>query len=218
VVELSISEGSFNPVAATEDNRSFGDLTAGLRPPMPVQTDGTPPVGFDEITNKVFVNGFEFDADDHHSALRSKEAFFNPVAPMPANYRPVDAEEFGGYIKRIKDPSIGRIIKKNFGIGIDNLQLLAGRGLQYADPALPFDANKAGQKIVDQQIEDLRFTQPYQRLFTDIDSAGGAIEWFVANLAQQGPMLIESALSAIAGGIIGGLVGGGPYPHCTAGF
>jgi len=216
MAEFSISEGSFNPVAATEDTRSFGDVSAGLLPPAPKGPE-IPPVGFDETTNTVFVNGFKFDAADHDSALRSKEAMSGPLVPMPQNYRPVDVEEFGKYINRIQDPSIGRIIKKNFGIGVDNLQLLGGRGLQYLDPALPFDANKAGQKIVDQQIEDLRFTQPYQRLFTDIDSAGGAVEWFIANLAQQGPMLIESALSAIAGGIVGGLVGGGPNPFTAVG-
>jgi len=216
MAEFSISEGSFNPVAATEDTRSFGDVSAGLLPPAPKGPE-IPPVGFDEITNTVFVNGFKFDAADHDSALRSKEAMSGPLVPMPQNYRPVDVEEFGKYINRIQDPSIGRIIKKNFGIGVDNLQLLGGRGLQYLDPALPFDANKAGQKIVDEQIEDLRFTQPYQRLFTDIDSAGGAVEWFIANLAQQGPMLIESALSAIAGGIVGGLVGGGPNPFTAVG-
>jgi len=210
MAEFSISEGSFDPIAATEDTRSFGDVSAGLLPPAPKGPE-TPPVGFDETTNMVFVNGFEFDADDHDSALRSKKALSGPLVPMPQNYRPVDVKEFGGYIQRIQDPSIGRIIKKNFGIGVDNLQLLAGRGLQFAG------AEETGQKIVDQQIEDLRFTQPYQRLFTDIDSAGGAVEWFVANLAQQGPMLIESALSAIVGGIIGGLAFGVPNPFTAVG-
>jgi hypothetical protein len=211
VTQFNISEGSFDPDAAFEDDRSFGDLTAGLAPPAPTAPEAPPPIGFDEITNKVFVNGFEFDADDHDSALRSKEAFLNPVVPMPQNYRPMGAEEFGGYIQRIKDPSIGRIIRKNFGIGFDNLQLLGGRGLQF------LGAEETGQKIVDQQIEDLAFTQPYQRLFTDIDSAGGAIEWFIANLAQQGPNLIESALAAVAGGVVGALAGGGPNPFTAIG-
>ena len=218
MVEFSISEGSFNPVAAIEDTRSLSRFTASDLPPAPAAPKAPPPVGFDEITNKVFVNGFEFDADDHNSALKSKEYLRGPLRTMPINYRPVDAEEFGGYIKRIQDPSIGRIIKKNFGIGIDNLQLLGGRGLQYADPILPFDANKAGQKIVDQQVEDLEFTAPYQRVFTDIDSAGGAIEWFLANLAQQGPMLIESTLSAAAGFVAGGIVGGNPLSAIGGAF
>ena len=160
----------------------------------------------------MFVNGFEFDVDDHESALRSKEALRGPLQTLPQNFRPVNSDEFGKYIQRIQDPSIGRLIKKNFGIGVDNLQLLGGRGLQFAG------ASKAGQKIVDQQIEDLAFTQPYQRLFTDIDSAGGAIEWFVSNLAQQGPNIVESALSAIAGGLAGGAIGGNPFTALGGAF
>jgi len=211
MAEFSISEGSFDPDAAYEDSNTFSGLTAGLTPPEPSKPEGPPPVGFDEVNNKVFVNGFEFDADDHDSAIRSRKALDNPLVPMPVNYRPMGAPEFNGYIKRIQDPSIGRIMKKNFGIGVDNLQLLGGRGLQF------LNATETGQKIVDQQVEDLAYTQPYQRLFTDIDSAGGAVEWFLANLAQQGPMLIESSLAAIAGGIAGGVAGGGLNPFTALG-
>jgi len=193
MAEFGISQGSFAPDYALADDTSVGELTAGLAPPPLPTPAPVPPVGFDEVANKVYVNGFTFDVDDHDSALKSKEALRQPLQPMPANYRPVSPEEFGGYIEGIQNPTIGRLAKKNFGIGVDNLQLLAGRGMQL------LGAEETGQAVVDQQIEDLAFNEPYQRLFTDIESTGGAVEWFVANLAQQGPMLIESALSAIAG-------------------
>jgi len=171
----------------------------------------TTPFGFDEASKQVWVNGKTFSADDHQSALESRAELDKPMQRMPANFRPMEIEEYGGYIDRIKDPSMGRMIKKNFGIGVDNLQLLGGYGMQLAG------AEETGQAVVKQQVEDLRFNQPYQRTFTDIDSAGGAVEWFVANLAQQGPNLIESALAAIAGGVAGGVAGGGANPFTALG-
>ena len=68
----------------------------------------------------------------------------------------------------------------------------------------------------------LYYNQPFQREFTSIDyfeNSGphGAIDWFVANLAQQGPNLIESILVAFAGAGAGAVAGGGANPFTAAG-
>jgi len=162
----------------------------------------------------MFVNGLEFDEADHRSALASEEYYNAPPnadTPKGTGWTPLSANQFSRYIGRIKDPSIGRLAAKNFGIGVDNLQLLGGYGLQLAG------AEETGKAIVKQQVKDLSYNEPYQRVFTDIESAGGAIEWFIANLAQQGPNLVESALSAIAGAAVGGFVGGGANPFTAIG-
>ena len=45
----------------------------------------------------------------------------------------------------------------------------------------------------------------------------GAIDWFVANLAQQGPNLIESIGVALLGAGAGAVAGGGANPFTAAG-
>ncbi len=195
------SRGSYDPSFARSE--PAGDPFAGLAPPPAAPAGPTvAPIGFDETSRQVFVNGRTFNADDHDSALNSVAELDKPLQSMPSNFRPMSPDEYGGYINRIKDPSIGRLAKKNFGIGVDTSQQLAGSALKF------FGAEETGQKIIDQQTEDIRFNQPYQRAATDIDSAGGAGEWFVANAAQMAPlmaeMLITSALTAGVGGVAAG--------------
>jgi hypothetical protein len=189
-------------------------LAESLAGPVQAPTpEARSPVGFNEATKQVWVNGSTFNADDHTSALGSKN-FLNEDSArevMPEGFRDVTVDEYTGYIQRIKHPSLGRLAKKSFGIGVDNLQMLGGSALRFAG------AEKLGKAVVDQQIEDLSYTQPYQRHFTDIKSAGGAVEWFVVAVAQQGPMLIESSLAAIAGGVAGAIAGGGANPFTAVG-
>jgi len=191
---------------------------AGLIPPAVPQDDSITPdtIGFNQVTNKVRVNGFEFDADDSQSALDSLRELVpeKGMVPLTEGFTALTAGEFTKYIQDIKNPSYGTLAKRNFGIGADNLQLLFGRGLQF------LGAEETGQTIVDQQIKDLRRNQPFQRQFTDIELGSetrGPLDWFVANLAQQGPNLIESALVAIAGAGLGAIAGGGANPFSALG-
>lgn len=204
-----VLRGSYDPSYARET--PTGSVTAGLRPApaAPVEEQSTP-FGFDQASNKVWVNGLTFDADDHRSALESKSALDAPVQQMPVNFRPMELEEFGGYIQRIKDPSIGRLMSKNFGIGVDNLQLIGGAALSFAG------AEELGGKIIRQQEKDLGFNEPYQRIATR-DFMGDPVGWFVANFAQQGPNLIESVVTALVGAGVGAAAGGGPNPFTAIG-
>jgi hypothetical protein len=196
-----IIPGSFNPSYAREADTS--SLTTGLLPPAQVDSPSTP-FGFDEANKQVWVNGTVFHADDHQSALESKSALDQPVQPMPSNFRAVDINEFGGYIKRIKDPSFGRLAKKNFGIGVDQSQQLGGSALKF------LGAEETGQKIIDRQKEDIRFSQPYQRTATDTDwtNPEQVAEWFVANAGQMAPLMAEMIITSAVTGGVGGIAAG----------
>ena len=71
---------------------------------------------------------------------------------------------------------------------VANLKLLAGR--------VVLGAEETGQDWVNEAVK-LYYNQPYQREFTGGelgDGSHGAIDWFVANLAQQGPMSLNLLL------------------------
>jgi hypothetical protein len=166
-------------------------------PPEPAR----PSYGFNSATNQFFAKGRTFGVDDYQAAVESADQP-GTVAPLPQGFQPLSEQQFGGYVQSIRNPSRGTLASRNFGRGIDQLQMLGGRGLQL------LGAEETGQRIVDQQVEDLRKTTPYERQFTDIDSTSGAVDWFVANLAQQGPMLLEAIGAGLAGAAIGTASGG----------
>jgi len=198
-----VSRGTYDPSFAFDTSDAAPvDISAFAPPPM--KTFSPYPIGYNDATKQMYVNGETFDFDDHQSALDTREALKRPKQKMPDSFRPIEPDKYVEYINNIRDPSFGRKLSKNWAIGMDNLQLLAGYGLQLAG------AEELGKEIADQQLKDLRKNQPYQRAFTDIsvDKPGGIIDWFVANLAQQGPMLLESVLVAGAGALIGGATGG----------
>lgn len=170
---------------------------------FPTETPG--PDIFTNSAGQFYVNGMVFDQDDADAALRSEQLLAQPgrgEPPAGGDWQAIDPQSYGSFLESIKNPSLKRLAGKNFGIGVDNLQMLAGRGLQLAG------AEQTGQRIVDAQAEDIRKTSPFQRQFTDIDSGRGAVEWFVANFAQQGPNLIESVATALAGFAAGSAIGG----------
>ena len=190
--------------------------TSGLAPPPPPPAPNYgAPVKFSPTTRQVSVNGNVFDADDAQTALRSNEFLRAPPKPAPeGDWYDVEPDEFQGYIQGIRNPGLKKLAARNFDIGTHNLQLLAGRGAQFVG------AEDTGQKWVNSALEELRKNEPYQRQFTDIDlgsESNGAVDWFVANLAQQGPNLIESVVTALGGAVVGGAVGGGANPFTAVG-
>ena len=174
-----------------------------------------PSIAFSPSSKQLFVNGITFDADDAATALQSESYLQNPGTGLPrgGDWVSLDEQAYGQFLNSIKNPSLGRLASKNFGRGVDSMQMLAGRGLQLAG------AEETGQRIVEQQAEDLRKTSPFERRFTDIGSAPnrGVVDWFVANFAQQGPNMIESIATAGAGFLAGTAVGG-PAAGATAAF
>lgn len=184
----------------------------------PEQVNLGPQVLFSPSKQKMFVNGATFDVDDYQSALDAKQFLTQPTAEAPMDVAQdwirVSPETYGKYMKDIQDPSTGTLALRNLEIGMDNLKLLTGRGLQF------YGKEQTGKEWVDEALTDLYKNQPFQREFQN--EAGefvpnGLVDWFVANLAQQGPMILESVVVALAGGIVGGLTGGGANPFSAFG-
>ena len=163
-----------------------------------------PSIAFSPTSKQLFINGVTFDADDAAKALQSEQYLRGPGTGLPqgGDWVPLDEQSYQQYLQSIRSPSLGRLASKSFGRGIDQMQALAGRGLQLAG------AEELGGRIVEQQEADLAKTSPYDRRFTDIESGRGAVEWFVSNFAQQGPNLIESVLTAGLGFLAGTATGG----------
>lgn len=172
-----------------------------------------PAIAFSPTKRELFVNGLTFAADDASTALQSEKYLRAPGTGLPqgGDWVPLDQQAYTQYLDSIRNPSLSRLASKNFGRGVDSMQMLAGRGLQLAG------AEDVGGKIVSQQMEDLRRTSPFERQFTDIESGRGAVEWLVANFAQQGPNLIESVATAGLG-FLAGTAAGGPAAGASAAF
>lgn len=170
-------------------------------------------IAFSPSRKEVFVNGLTFSVDDAQTALQSESYLRGPGTGLPkgGDWVPLDEAAYAQYLDSIRNPSLGRLASKNFGRGVDVMQSLAGRALQLAG------AEGLGGRIVAQQQEDLRRTAPFERQFTDIESGRGAVEWLVANFAQQGPNLIESVATAGLG-FLAGTASGGPIAGVAATF
>ena len=221
---IPLRTSPWNPAGGGGDGNFAGALSAmeqfGQKAYQASMPDfGTPaaprPVkAFNPASGKLFVNGFTFDVDDAQRALESEQYLGAEPQALPAgDWIPLDDASYSAYLEGIRNPSPGRLAAKNFGRGVDISQLLAGRALQFAG------AEGMGGRIAEAQMEDLRKTSPYERMFTDIGSEPnrGVLDWFVANLAQQGPNVVESAVTALIGAGAGAAAGGGPNPFSAAG-
>jgi len=180
-------------------------LIRGTQPQLAVSPAS--PAYFSASRKEIFRKGLTFAADDAARALEAEQLPQRDIAPPAGgDWVPLNEAAYGQYIQSITQPTLGRLASKSFGRGVDVAQALAGRGLQLAG------AEELGGRIVAAQEEDLRKTAPFERQFTDIESGRDAVEWFVANFAQQGPNLIESVITAglgfMAGSAAGGPLGG----------
>ena len=170
-----------------------------------------PVVAYSPSSKSLFVNGAQFAADDDALALQTESRLSMPGVGMPqgGDWIQLDPSAYGQYLNTIKNPGLGKLAKKNFGIGIDNMQMLAGRGLQF------LGAEQTGQQIVDAQMGtettrgDLQKSSPYVRQYSDVKDANTAIDWLVATVAQQGPNILES-IGTAAVGFFAGTATGGP--------
>ena len=89
-------------------------------------------VAFSPSQRKLYVNGATFEADNDAAALQTESLLGQPGAGLPqgGDWIQLDPNSYGQYLNTIKNPGLGKLAKKNFGIGIDNMQMLAGRGMQ----------------------------------------------------------------------------------------
>ena len=199
----SIGLGGLAPSAA--DMAVMGDtLTRQSQFTMPEMRQ-PPAIAFSPTRNEFFVQGTTFRADDASAALQAEGLLGGPGTGLPTegDWQPLDVTAYQQYLQSIRQPSLGRLASKSFGRGVDVMQALGGRALQLAG------AEETGGRIVAQQEAELARTAPFERQFTDIESGRDAVEWFVANFAQQGPNMIESVITAGLG-FLAGTAAGGP--------
>jgi hypothetical protein len=173
-----------------------------------------PSIGYSPSRKEFFVQGTTFSSDDAQSLLQAEGLLGGPSTGLPTggDWMPLDPQSYGQLVQNVRNPSLGTLAARNFGRGVDVTQMLAGRALQLAG------AEETGGRIVEQQMEDLRRTTPYERQFTDIESGRGAVEWLVANFAQQGPNMIESIATAGLGFLAGTAASGTPVGGAAAAF
>ena len=113
-------------------NLNVDSLIGGSAPIPQVQSQPQGPAGkYQPRSGKMFVNGFEFSADDHERALQSRTFLTNNrVEPDTGGWINLSPQEYGNYVNKIQDPSTVDLFLKNVGRGIDVGLLLFGRGLQ----------------------------------------------------------------------------------------
>jgi hypothetical protein len=167
-----------------------------------------PNVLYSETQGKMFVNGSLFDLDDADNALRSIEYLDKPRQGNPEGdgWRPLTPDEYGRYIKAIKDPSYGRRFAENWETGVASLKSLFGAG------AVLVGAEEYGLGVMERAGETMRKNAPFSGEFTEIglgDEDLGPVEWFVGVLGSQGPMLLET-IAAGAIGFVAGSATAGP--------
>ena len=201
-----------------QEQAQFDNLETTLGAGFNKPPETGPRVLFSPSQNKMFVNGALYDADDKQSALDAESQGFldkpRALQPEGLDWQAVSPDSYKTFMNNIEDPGLGTLMARNFEIGGSNLKMLAGRGAQF----LGFE--EFGQSVVDNAVQELYYNQPFQREFTEIEvgsSSNGAIDWFVANLAQQGPNLIESIGVALLGAGAGAVAGGGANPFTAAG-
>lgn len=192
------------PTSIDASNQAMiGQMQARMPSFEPVEEPG-PQVFYSPTSKEMFVNGSIFADDDAPAALESVRYLeARPVAPPSGDWVRVSPEDYGSYIRGIRNPQAGRLFSENIDIGGSNLKTLGGRALQF------LGAEETGQSWVDSATEELRRNQPFQRSFTEIDEfyiadgekgeSNDAIDWFVANFAQQIPNLIESVIAGLVG-------------------
>lgn len=172
-----------------------------------------PSIAFSPSKNELFVNGMRFSADDATSALEAESLAGGPGTGLPsdtADWVSISPQAYGQYLQSIKNPSTWRLMKKNFGRGVDALQMIAGGAIQgIGDLTGSQGLEAAGKDIVLQQIADLNKTAPFQREFSEIDSGSKAWDWAMASLGQAGPSLLESVAVMVGGAALGLAAGPG---------
>jgi hypothetical protein len=172
-------------------------------------------IGLSPTGDRLFVNGFETGVEDYASVLESERYLGGPSAGIPEGYTPLTQAQYSQYLQDIRDPSLGQLFKRGFESGGQQFTQLIGGALQAAG------AEETGARIVTSAGERLRQLAPFQREFTEIDSAGDMVDWFVSTLGTQTPLFLESVATGIAGAALGSATAGpglGTAGGAIAGF
>lgn len=172
---------------------------------MPAMRPPPPDIAVDPVAKKFYVQGVVFDTDDASTALNVEELLNRPGTgelPQDGNWQRLSTGSYQQFLGSIRDPSRSRLFKKNFGTGMEQLKQLGGSALQWAG------AEELGGRIVENAQTEIDKRAPFQRKFSDIDSGKTLVDWFVATLGTQGPMLLESVAAGLVGAAAGTAAGG----------
>lgn len=207
------SRATYDPAFAGE-GQPFG---AGVKLPAPSGLGVTeagpagPSIQYNAQTKEISVNGFRFKEEDHQSALQS-ESYLTQARKQPegTGWTLLPQQAYDEYLNKIKDPSLGRFLSKQFGTAVDSAQLMGGAALSFVG------AEETGAGIIEQQTKEIGYNAPYEFQFTDVKGPGDFAWWIAGNAASLAPIMIETALTALAGALIGG-IGGGLNPFTAIG-
>ena len=170
----------------------------------------------------MFVNGLTFDADDYQTADKSATPEFLGRVPtgLPDGFMRMSPELYAEYIKDIRDPGLFRFAKKNIGIGVDNLQNFYYSGAAFLGDSIGSETlSEFGREGIEQQTEDLRRKEPFNYVLTeDVDDVESGIKWFVGQVAQQGPNLLESMAAFLVGAGAATVATGNPLAGVVSGL
>lgn len=200
----SIAAGLQAPSAAVPFEQDVARAFSNFGPSQSTVPSGPPPatVAYNPASKEVFVAGYgTFAADDETAAATSfGHVKANTTAPIPAGFTALDSNSYAQHVNEIIDPGIMRLASRGWSSGIDQAKQLGGYGLKF------LGAEQTGQGIVDSATKSLNKTSVYSSEFTDTGLAGGeksVLNWFVYNLAQQGPNLLAFLGASMLGNVAG---------------
>lgn len=164
-------------------------------PPAPSRTS------FNPATGEFAVDGRRFVADDDAAFLEADKLLSGegpPTGPqMPEGFLPISPINIQGRAANIRNAGFGTRVAKGFEGGIEQAKLLGGAALE------AFGAQETGRAIVEDATKELAKLAPYSGEFTDIDSAGDALNWTAYMIGELGPGVIQTAAAALLGGGVG---------------
>jgi len=161
---------------------------------------------FSPSLNKFSVGGAEpFEADDYAAALGTESLIGQPAVREGANdWVELSPDDYrASFIERIKNPSIGERVARNYDIGVANYLSTLGGVAQFAG------FEDYGANLVLEQERAREKLAPFVQDFTTAktpEDIGAAV---IGVLAQQGPNALEAVLLGAAGAVSGAALGAG---------
>lgn len=199
------------PIDPSIVGRTLTDFGSQFLQPPAAQGPEQPRVYFSQSTGRMHVGDFTFNENNASDALRSRDVLgqLQADAPPPQDaddWRALDPEEYAAYLDEIENPDLQRIAGEGFQTGMRGMGEIYNAALLWAG----VDEANATRRIAEIQRGHER-DAPFQRNdIANIHDGSDLLEFAVASIAQTGPWLIESAITAGAGALAGSAVAPGP--------
>ena len=119
------------------------------------------PMFYNPGTGQFFRNGMVIDEDDDAGFVALAEAPSPEdgvyAKPGSADWIGMLPHEVNERLRSIKDPSVGKLMSKNWDIGVSNMKLMTGELLYQAG------AEELGSAVIERQSIELQKNAPYNR-------------------------------------------------------